>query len=260
MKSTNHILDTALEISDQAAELIRLSSKKIKSFKSKGEISNLVTQTDIDADKLISSKIKETFPEHNIVSEELGSNNLHSDYTWYIDPIDGTNNFVHNYPSFAVSIGIFYKDNPFAGVVYDIPNSEKYYALKNQGSYCNDSQISVSKTKQFKEGLFVTGFIPYDEKYIDKNLKIIKNINLNSHGVRRLGAASLDMCHVAKGVLEGFWEYNLQPWDTAAGNIIVTEAGGTVSDDKNKNFNFNKCIIASNGKVHDEFVDIIQKS
>ena len=260
MKSTNHILDTALEISDQAAELIRLSSKKIKSFKSKGEISNLVTQTDIEADKLISSKIKETFPEHNIVSEELGSNNLHSDYTWYIDPIDGTNNFVHNYPSFAVSIGIFYKDNPFAGVVYDIPNSEKYYALKNQGSYCNDSQISVSKTKQFKEGLFVTGFIPYDEKYIDKNLQIIKNINLNSHGVRRLGAASLDMCHVAKGVLEGFWEYNLQPWDTAAGNIIVTEAGGIVSNDKNKNFNFDKCIIASNGKVHDEFVDIIQKS
>tara|TARA_B100001113_G_scaffold35273_1_gene25108 strand:- start:1021 stop:1803 length:783 start_codon:yes stop_codon:yes gene_type:complete len=260
LKSTNHILDTALEISDQAAELIRLSSKKIKSFKSKGEISNLVTQTDIEADKLISTKIKETFPEHNIVSEELGSNNLHSDYTWYIDPIDGTNNFVHNYPSFAVSIGIFYKDNPFAGVVYDIPNSEKYYALKNQGSYCNDSQISVSKTKQFKEGLFVTGFIPYDEKYIDKNLQIIKNINLNSHGVRRLGAASLDMCHVAKGVLEGFWEYNLQPWDTAAGNIIVTEAGGTVSDDKNKNFNFDKCIIASNGKVHDEFVDIIQKS
>ena len=260
MKSTNHILDTALEISDQAAELIRLSSKKIKSFKSKGEISNLVTQTDIEADKLISSKIKETFPEHNIVSEELGSNNLHSDYTWYIDPIDGTNNFVHNYPSFAVSIGIFYKDNPFAGVVYDIPNSEKYYALKNQGSYCNDSQISVSKTKQFKEGLFVTGFIPYDQKYIDKNLQIIKNINLNSHGVRRLGAASLDMCHVAKGVLEGFWEYNLQPWDTAAGNIIVTEAGGKVSDDKNKNFNFDKCIIASNGKVHDEFVDIIQKS
>ena len=260
MKSTNHILDTALEISDQAAELIRLSSKKIKSFKSKGEISNLVTQTDIEADKLISSKIKETFPEHNIVSEELGSNNLHSDYTWYIDPIDGTNNFVHNYPSFAVSIGIFYKDNPFAGVVYDIPNSEKYFALKNQGSYCNDSQISVSKTKQFKEGLFVTGFIPYDQKYIDKNLQIIKNINLNSHGVRRLGAASLDMCHVAKGVLEGFWEYNLQPWDTAAGNIIVTEAGGTVSDDKNKNFDFDKCIIASNGKVHDEFVDIIQKS
>ena len=260
MKSTNHILDTALEISDQAAELIRLSSKKIKSFKSKGEISNLVTQTDIEADKLISSKIKETFPEHNIVSEELGSNNLHSDYTWYIDPIDGTNNFVHNYPSFAVSIGIFYKDNPFAGVVYDIPNSEKYYALKNQGSYCNDSQISVSKTKQFKEGLFVTGFIPYDERYIDKNLQIIKNINLNSHGVRRLGAASLDMCHVAKGVLEGFWEYNLQPWDTAAGNIIVTEAGGTVSDDKNKKFNFDKCIIASNGKVHDELVDIIQKS
>ena len=130
MKSTNHILDTALEISDQAAELIRISSKKIKSFKSKGEISNLVTQTDIEADKLISSKIKESFPEHNIVSEELGSNNLHSDYTWYIDPIDGTNNFVHNYPSFAVSIGIFYKDNPFAGVVYDIPNGENTMPLK----------------------------------------------------------------------------------------------------------------------------------
>ena len=112
MKSTNHILDTALEISNQAAELIRLSSQKIKSFKSKGEISNLVTQTDVETDKLITKKIKESFPEHNIVSEELGSNNLSSDYTWYIDPIDGTNNFVHNYPSFAVSIGVFFKSKP----------------------------------------------------------------------------------------------------------------------------------------------------
>ena len=260
MKSTNHILDTALEISDHAAELIRLSSKKIKSFKSKGEVSNLVTQTDIEADKLITSKIKESFPEHSIVSEELGSNNLSSDYTWYIYPIDGTNNFVHNYPSFAVSIGIFYKNEPIAGVVYDIPNNEKYFALKNQGSFCNNSKISVSKRMNFNEGLFVTGFIPYDEKFIDKNLQIIKNINLGSHGVRRLGAASLDMCHVAKGTVEGVWEYNLQPWDTAAGNIIVTEAGGKVSDDNNKNFDFGKCVVASNGNVHDEFVDIIQKS
>ena len=143
MKSINHILDTALKISDQAAELIRMSSQRIKSFKSKGEISNLVTQTDIETDKLISGTIKEIFPDHNIISEELGTNNNNSDYTWYIDPIDGTNNFVHNYPSFAVSIGIFFKDKPLVGVVYDIPNNEKYYALKDQGSFCNNSQIFV---------------------------------------------------------------------------------------------------------------------
>ena len=109
------------------------------------------------------------------------------------------------------------KVNHWLASVYDIPNNEKFFALKDGGSFSNDSQISVSNKDHFKEGLYVTGFIPYDENYIDKNLQVIKNINLNSHGVRRLGAASLDMCHVAKGIVEGFWEYNLQPWDTAAG-------------------------------------------
>ena len=260
MKSTNQILDIALEISDQAAELIRLSSQKIKSFKSKGEVSNLVTQTDIEVDKLIAGKIKESFPEHNIVSEELGSKNLSSEYTWYIDPIDGTNNFVHNYPSFAVSIGVYLRSKPIAGVVYDIPNNEKFFALKDGGAFCNDSQISVSNKNRFNEGLYVTGFIPYDENYIDKNLQVIKNINLNSHGVRRLGAASLDMCHVAKGIVEGFWEYNLKPWDTAAGNIIVTEAGGTVSNENGNQYNFDKCIVVSNNKVHKDFLKIINES
>ena len=260
MKSTNHILDTALEISDQAAELIRLSSQKIKSFKSKGEVSNLVTQTDIEADKLITKKIKDSFPEHNIVSEELGSNNLSSDYTWYIDPIDGTNNFVHNYPSFAVSIGVFFKSKPLVGVVYDIPNNEKFFASKGGGSFSNDSPISVSEKDYFNEGLYVTGFIPYDGNYIDKNLQVIKNINLNSHGVRRLGAASLDMCHVAKGIVEGFWEYNLQPWDTAAGNIIISEAGGSVTNENGNQYSFDKCIVASNKKVHKDFLKIIKES
>ena len=260
MKSTNHILDIALEISDQAAELVRLSSQKIKSFKSKGEVSNLVTQTDIEVDKLIAGKIKESFPEHNVVSEELGSKNLRSEYTWYIDPIDGTNNFVHNYPSFAVSIAVYLRNKPIVGVVYDIPNNEKFFALKDGGSFSNDSKISVSNKDRFSEGLFVTGFIPYDENYIDKNLQVIKNINLNSHGVRRLGAASLDMCHVAKGIVEGFWEYNLQPWDTAAGNIIVTEAGGTVSNVNGNQYNFDKCIVVSNNKVHKDFLKIINES
>ena len=260
MKSTNHILDIALEISDQAAELVRLSSQKIKSFKSKGEVSNLVTQTDIEVDKLIAGKIKESFPEHNVFSEELGSKNLSSEYTWYIDPIDGTNNFVHNYPSFAVSIGVYLRSKPIVGVVYDIPNNEKFFALKDGGSFSNDSKISVSNKDRFSEGLFVTGFIPYDENYIDKNLQVIKNINLNSHGVRRLGAASLDMCHVAKGIVEGFWEYNLQPWDTAAGNIIVTEAGGTVTNEKGSQYNFDKCIVVSNNKVHKDFLKIINES
>ena len=157
MKSTNHILDTALEISDHAAELIRLSSKKIKSFKSKGEVSNLVTQTDIEADKLITSKIKESFPDHNIVSEELGSNNLSSDYTWYIDPIDGTNNFVHNYPSFAVSIGIFYKNDPIAGVVYDIPNNEK--SLKTLLFCC-----SIFMIEKFSESIQISPvYFPFED-------------------------------------------------------------------------------------------------
>ena len=139
-------------------------------------------------------------------------------------------------------------------------NNEKFFALKDGGSFSNDSKISVSNKDRFSEGLYVTGFIPYDENYIDKNLQVIKNINLNSHGVRRLGAASLDMCHVAKGIVEGFWEYNLQPWDTAAGNIIVTEAGGTVSNENGSQYNFDKCIVVSNNKVHKDFLKIINES
>jgi len=154
----------------------------------------------------------------------------------------------------------YLRSKPIVGVVYDIPNNEKFFALKDGGSFCNDSKISVSNKDRFSEGLYVTGFIPYDENYIDKNLQVIKNINLNSHGVRRLGAASLDMCHVAKGIVEGFWEYNLQPWDTAAGNIIVTEAGGNVSNENGNQYNFDKCIVVSNNKVHKDFLKIINES
>ena len=259
MKNTDNLLDNALEIADLAYNVISDASSKRKNFNSKGEISNLITKTDLEVDKLITNFLSEKFPEHNIVSEEQGNNKKNSDYCWYIDPIDGTNNFVHNYPSYATSIGLFYLNKPLLGVVYDIPNNEKFYAIKNEGSFCNNKRISVSQN-DFSNGLYVTGFIPYDEKYIDKNLQVIKNINLNSHGVRRLGAASLDMCHVAKGIVEGFWEYNLQPWDTAAGNIIISEAGGKITDDANNPYNFNKCIVASNSLVHSDFVNIISKS
>ena len=260
MKSTNQLIDKALLISDNACEIVKNASKKIKKIQSKGEVSNLVTNTDIEVDRLITNFLIENFSNHNIISEELGVTNKDSDYTWYIDPIDGTNNFVHNYPSYSVSIGLFFKDKPFLGVVYDIPNDEKYFAVKNQGSYCNNNIIKTSTNNSIKDSLFVTGFIPYDEKYIDKNLRVVKNINLNSHGVRRLGAASIDMCHVAKGLVEGFWEYNLQPWDTAAGNIIITEAGGNVTNEMNKNYNFDKCIVTSNSLIHKDFLKIINQS
>tara|TARA_S200000501_G_C20838134_1_gene750358 strand:+ start:986 stop:1768 length:783 start_codon:yes stop_codon:yes gene_type:complete len=260
LKNTNQFIDKALLISDNACEIIKNASTKIKSVKSKGEISNLVTKTDIKVDHLITNFLVDNFPNHNIISEELGSIDKNSEYTWYIDPIDGTNNFVHNYPSYAVSIALFFQKRPFLGVVYDIPNNEKYFAIKGQGSYCNNNTINVSNVNSINDGLFVTGFIPYDEKYIDKNLRIIKNMNLKSHGVRRLGAASIDMCHVAKGILEGFWEYNLQPWDTAAGNIIITESGGIVTNEKNKDYNFDKCIVSSNSFLHKDFLEIINGS
>jgi len=260
LKSINQFIDKALSISDHAYKVIKNASTNIKKVKSKGEISNLVTNTDIEVDRLITNFLNDNFPKHNIVSEELGIKNLDSEYTWYIDPIDGTNNFVHNYPSYAVSIGLFYQNKPLIGVVYDIPNNEKYFAVKDQGSFCNNNTIHVSSNNSISDSLFVTGFIPYDENYIDKNLRIVKSINLNSHGVRRLGAASIDMCHVAKGVVEGFWEYNLQPWDVAAGSIIISEAGGTVTNELNESYNFDKCIIASNSLIHSDFIQIVNQS
>ena len=222
-------------------------------------IGDFVTNADLKVEKNLLETLKYYYPNYTYISEEAGK--IKGDENIIIiDPIDGTNNFVHNYPSFAVSIGVFFKSKPLVGVVYDIPNNEKFFASKDGGSFSNDSPISVSDKDHFSEGLYVTGFVPYDENYIDKNFRVLKNVNLNSHGVRRLGAASLDMCHVAKGIVEGFWEYNLQPWDTAAGNIIISEAGGTVSNENGNQYNFDKCIVASNKKVHKDFLKIIKES
>ena len=164
-------------ILDLSGEIALNNFRKIRDLTLKGDFSP-VTKADEDIEQFIRDKIFEKYPNHKIIGEELDDFKGSENITWYIDPIDGTNNFVHNYPSFAVSIGVYLRSKPIAGVVYDIPNNEKFFALKDGGSFSNDSKISVSNKDRFSEGLYVTGFIPYDENYIDKNLLYLPSLKI----------------------------------------------------------------------------------
>ena len=190
---------------------------------------DLVTNIDREVENLIIEKINSHFPDHTILAEESGLNQKTPDYLWVIDPLDGTTNFVHGYPSFGVSIGLLIKGVPSLGVVMELPSKNLYSAYKGNGAYKNGQLINVSKNSNITECLLATGF-PYDH-----------------------GAASVDLCHLACGYIDGFWELDLKPWDTAAGIVIVSESGGKISKmDGNKYSIYDNQILASNGIIHDD--------
>lgn len=219
---------------------------------------NLVTNVDREAEKLIIDRIKNHYPEHTILAEESGLSNKSQDYLWLIDPIDGTTNFVHGYPSFGVSIGLVIKGAPTLGVVLELPSKNLFSAYKGNGAFKNNSRIYVSKTPSLTKSLLTTGF-PYDhgEKWA-ANMELFKYFTDKTQGVRRLGAASIDLCHVACGSIDGFWEFDLKPWDTAAGITIVSEAGGKVTRMDGELFNiYDDQILASNGIIHQDLTSNI---
>ena len=175
---------------------------------------------------------------------------------WVIDPLDGTTNFVHGYPSFSVSIGIYYKKNPVVGVVLEMPHIKLYTAIVNNGSWCEGNKIQSSKTENIKDSLLVTGFGYQHGDLWEKNMDLFKIFTDKCHGVRRLGSASIDICHVATGQVDGFWEYDLSPWDSAAGILIAKEAGCIVSQLNGMEYNiFNNNILVTNGIIHKEMVE-----
>lgn len=218
----------------------------------KGDL-NLVTNVDRAAEKLIINNIKTNFPNHSILAEESGLENKKHDYLWTIDPIDGTTNFVHGYPSFGVSIGLLIKDVPTLGVVLELPSNNLYSAYKNNGSFKNGNRINVSKTSILNECLLTTGF-PYDHgKKWKASIKLFELFTDKTQGVRRLGAACIDLCHLASGIIDGYWEFDLKPWDTAAGIVIVSEAGGKISNMNGSEYNiYGDQILATNGIIHDD--------
>jgi len=211
---------------------------------------DLVTVADRESEALILKEIRKHFPSHDVMGEEGTRIETGSDYKWYVDPLDGTTNFAHGYPVFCVSLAVERRGQRIAGVIYDPTRDEMFVAELGGGATLNGKAIHVSTTANLGDCLIGTGF-PSQKRHKNPNIYFYHQITLRTHGVRRAGSAALDLCNVASGRYDGFWEFNLKPWDTAAGVLIVEEAGGKVSDFSGGAFDIaSRETIATNGLVH----------
>jgi len=220
---------------------------------------NLVTEVDVASERLIVSRILESFPNHVILAEENYSAAKRGEYTWIIDPIDGTTNYAHGYPVFAVSIGLEIRGELEWGIVYDPNLKEIFTASRGGGAFCNGTQLRVSRTDDLGLSLLATGF-PYDIRTSMANLDHFVSFMLRSQAVRRAGSAAIDLCYVAAGRFDGFWEVELHPWDCAAGFLIVREAGGRVTDFSGAPGSiYCPYVVASNGLIHDKILEVLRE-
>jgi len=252
----NQFLEVAVEAAREAGAILLSEFHRPKNVSYKGEV-DLVTESDKRSEALIVARLRNHFPQHGIVAEEgSGGAGAGARYCWHVDPLDGTTNFAHGYPCFAVSIALLEEREPVVGVVFNPVNGELFMAMRGEGAYLNQKRIHVSRVESLSKSLVATGF-PTHKVRTSKNISYYWEFTIRSHGVRRDGSAALDLCSVASGRFEGFWEFGLKSWDTAAGTLIVKEAGGTVSDlagwpyqpgDTN--------ILASNGFVHSQMLQV----
>jgi myo-inositol-1(or 4)-monophosphatase len=237
---------------EAGALILNYFHQKIK-IEYKGD-ADLVTAADRASEALIRERISQQFPSHDVMGEEQGLNDRGSEYRWYVDPLDGTTNFAHGYPVFCVSMALEHRTasaKRIAAVVYDPTRDELFSAAQGNGARLNDHPIQVSKIAQLKECLVATGF-PSHKRHKNPNIHFYHQITLRTHGVRRAGSAALDLCNVACGRFDGFWEFNLNPWDTAAGVLIIEEAGGKVTRYDGSPFQLDsRETLGSNGLVHD---------
>lgn len=255
----NSHFDLAIQMAKEAGAHQLSQLGKIHQVHYKGEI-DLVTEVDKACEEMITKEIHKHFPDHDILAEEGGGQRKHSDYKWIIDPLDGTTNFAHGYPLFCVSIALEYQGEIILGVVYEPNHNELFYAKKGEGSFCNDKKILASQTPELKKSLLVTGFAYNFKKSKNNNLDNFHRMIMASQAVRRDGVAALDLCYVACGRYDGFWELNLFPWDVAAGTLIVREAGGIVTNFLSKEFSvYEKEIVASNSLVHQSMIDVLNE-
>jgi myo-inositol-1(or 4)-monophosphatase len=249
------------EIAREAGALLMGYFHRRVKIEYKGDV-DLVTEADRQSEALILSRIREEWPSHDVMGEEGSRIQTGSDYLWYIDPLDGTTNFAHGFPVFCVSIALEHKGTRVAGAVFDPTRDELFAAELGRGAYLNHHLIAVSKIDNLAECLVATGF-PSHKRHKNPNIFFYHQITLRTHGVRRAGSAALDLCSVAAGRVDGFWEFNLNPWDTAAGVLIAEEAGGRVSRFDGSSFQIDsRETLASNGLVHNallaEFEAIFQ--
>lgn len=246
------------EIAREAGVLLHEKFKQRIGFTYKGD-ADLVTEADKAAEKLITDRIREQFPGHDLFGEEGTRTNTGSDYRWYIDPLDGTTNFAHGFPVFCVSLGLEFKRERVAGVLYDPTRDELFAAEKGSGCILNGERVHVSKVNNLAECLTGTGF-PSHKRHTNPNIYFYHVITLRTHGVRRAGSAALDLANVASGRLDAFWEFNLNPWDTAAGVVLVQEAGGRITKFDGSPWTIDsRETLATNGLVHDAIMDVMRE-
>lgn len=252
-------LRVAVKAAKAAGKIILQGLGKRHKTASKAFYADIVTETDKKAEKAVISIIRKAFPNHSILAEESGLNETGSEFSWVIDPIDGTNNFFHSYPFFCTSIAFCKNNEPLAGAIFDPVKKEMFYAEKGKGAFLNGKRIHVSRISEIKRMLCVTGFHFKGKNSFHLALKNFEKIYLSTAGVRRDGSAALDLAYVASGRMDFFWEFNLKPWDIAAGKLLVEEAGGIVSNNSGKNYNFwDKLIVASNGKKHSRLLKMLK--
>jgi len=251
-------LSTAIEIARAAGALLMEFFKRPLEITYKRR-SDLVTEADWRSEALIVERLHKHFPMHAVVAEEGSGQRIDSEYCWYVDPLDGTTNFAHGFPVFCVTLGLTYREEVVAGVVYDPARDELFTAERGSGAFLNGQRLQVSKTADISECLVATGFPPFATNH-DLNIEFYFRFTMLSHGIRRAGSAALDFCSVAAGRFDGFWELKLNPWDKAAGSLLVTEAGGRVTDILGRPFQLlGDDVFASNGLVHDQMCKVFSE-
>lgn len=253
----SHRMNTLTQIARQAGKILLEGYGRAKKIEFKGDI-DLVTEFDRRSDAFILAQLRQNFPGEAILSEESGQDMIISDYVWIVDPLDGTTNFAHSFPAFAVSIGLTFQGQPYLGVVYDPLRDELYAAEAGQGATLNGEPLRVSPETNLDRALLATGF-PYDLRTNPRNnFEQFVHFYKQVQGIRHTGSAALDCVWVAAGRLEGFWEFDLSPWDVAAGGLIAREAGGRVTSvEGQEDFLNHRSLVVSNGYLHDQMLQIL---
>jgi myo-inositol-1(or 4)-monophosphatase len=254
------LLNFAIQTARDAGRLLAERFGRNLRISNKSEL-DLVTESDLASERLIIDRIKTHYPRHAILAEESGASapagGASSEWRWIIDPLDGTTNYAHGYPCFCVSMGLEHQGRLQLGVVYDPMRDEVFSAERGEGAALNDKRIHVSSTPNLASALLCTGF-PYDVRERSEFARHFSNFIMNAQGVRRDGAAALDLAYVAAGRFDGFWEEGLKPWDVAAGALMIEEAGGRVSNYANGPLDiFNPPILASNGLIHEQMMQVL---
>lgn len=251
-----------VQLSRETGIWIKKEMRKVsrKDVETKG-LHDFVTYVDKGAEERLTKKLAQLLPEAGFLVEENTISRRGNEYTWIVDPLDGTTNFIHGIPCFSISIALVKMDRPVLGVVYEINSNEAFYSWEGGKAYKNNRIIKVSKAENLNDSLIATGFPYYDYSRLDEYFVLFEHFLRNTRGVRRLGSAAVDLAYVACGRFDGFFEYSLNPWDVAAGAFLVKQAGGRVADfSGSDNYIFGKEIVATNSLLYDEFIDIVKRS